>query len=64
MPHTRDMTKTHFENIARILNADRAVSTTPAEVEKVRVIALSLSDYFYSENPLFSREKFLTACGF
>jgi len=58
------MTKKNFEAIAKILNADRAVSRDAQEAAKVRCIALSLSDYFLSVNPLFDRQKFLTACGF
>lgn len=58
------MTKTHFEAIARILNADLAVSNTDDERNKVRGIALSMSDYFLSVNPRFDRKRFLTACGF
>ena len=58
------MTKKNFEAIAAILNADRAVSSCEAERAKVLVIALSMSDYFLSQNPAFDRTRFLTACGF
>lgn len=58
------MTRKHFEAIAHILDAERAVrSATPAQVGVVHALALSLSDLFAAENPRFDRNRFLTACG-
>lgn len=58
------MTKTHFEAIARILNAQ----TPWGDPERDEVAAMTISDiasdladYFASVNPNFSRQRFLDA---
>ncbi|MEO6156401.1 MAG: hypothetical protein ABIQ39_02090 [Ilumatobacteraceae bacterium] len=56
------MTRKHFDAIARILAADFAVANG-AQKMTVRTITLSMADYFVSENPNFSRERFYRAVG-
>ena len=69
------MTKKHFKAIAEIIK-DNALSESQEQIPdhdaQIRVnttlvvgkwIACALADYFADENPLFSRSKFLSACG-
>lgn len=59
------MTKRNFEAIAAIIAGDMSVyRDNPAKREAVRCLALSLCQYFRSQNPNFHQVKFLTACGF
>jgi len=51
------MTRKHFQAVADALR----VSDAPPDA--VRDIALALADVFAGQNPLFDRERFLTACG-
>jgi hypothetical protein len=54
------MTKKHYEAIASILKPFVLLSsdTSPA------MLAEQLANYFASDNPKFSTERFLTACGY
>lgn len=51
------MTKRHFEAIAQILQAARAI-----DPRTVQFVANDLADYFATENPRFDRARFLAAC--
>jgi hypothetical protein len=73
------LTKTHFEAIASIVKREvdyartlqeraGAANTVAANGGKYRAvaagdIATDLADYFATQNPQFSRERFLSACG-
>lgn len=50
------MTKKHFKAIAEIIRNTRCV-------KEIAQVAIKLADYFADENPLFDRDKFMTACG-
>jgi len=65
------MTKKHFIAIAGILADipnldDREIALTSKEIEIAQsvktIIAKDLADYFKTDNDLFDRERFLTAC--
>lgn len=58
------MTRKHFIKVAAIIAGDYACSANDGERNRVKGIALSLSDMFAQENPLFDRARFLRACGF
>lgn len=62
------MTKKHFKAIAEIIKQKRESTLGESPYEQgidhaTYDFALSLSNYFVSDNPLFDRAKFLTACG-
>ena len=56
------MTKKHYTAIAAILKIARA-NSNPNQHMMVDVILIDITDYFATDNPLFNRAKFLTACG-
>lgn len=57
------MTRKQFRRIAAILAGDLATATDEPMREKVRHIALSLSDVCCDANPYFDRRRFYVACG-
>lgn len=62
------MTKKHFEAIAALLaNANLAVVDEAGNPQAADIVMRDLcdamADYFASENPNFSYQIFLTACG-
>lgn len=58
------MTQKHFVAIAAILAGQIAVYRhSVREQLATREVALSMADYFASENPRFKRDTFYLACG-
>lgn len=61
------MTRKHFEAMARIINDNRLAAVNANSLDGVNYVyatALDMVGYFASQNPLFDRQRFLTACGF
>lgn len=56
------MTRKHFIAIAAIIAGDYACCANDGERNRVRGIALSMSDVFFASNPRFNRARFLEAC--
>ena len=52
------LTKKHFKAIAEILREN----TTLENIGTIQAIIPPLSQYFRSENPAFSKDRFLSAC--
>lgn len=58
------MTRKHFEALAAIYRAQMTNPTVPSDARIALIAnANSQADFFETVNPLFDREKFLTACG-
>ena len=59
------MTKKHFKAIAEIISKTRAdlINASQSTEELSDNIAIEFADYLESQNPLFNRGKFLSACG-
>lgn len=57
------LSRKHYTKIAAVLSEEREWATSPQKDEIMRDVAISLADYFVTDNPNFDRERFLTACG-
>lgn len=59
------MTRTHYENIAALVNDLATTTSDPSQAADIAVSDFidDLADYFFADNPRFDRKKFLTACG-
>jgi len=57
------MTKKDFELIAGTLKDIRDLQQKPAYIELIDNVSECIANALPSCNPLFNREKFLTACG-
>lgn len=57
------LSRKYYTKIAAVLSEEREWATSPQKDEIMRDVAISLADYFVTDNPNFDRERFLTACG-
>jgi hypothetical protein len=50
--------------IAGIISSEKVKPMTDAERVRLQNVACRFAEYFEQNNPRFSREKFINACGF
>jgi hypothetical protein len=60
-----NMTKQHFEEFARLMNAEQGLHQPQSpQWLALYTFTCSWADVCYRSNPRFNRGKFMTACGF
>ena len=57
------MTRKDYVQVAKILNSHVRFTETKDNREEILEIALDFCDFFQSDNPNFSRERFIDAVG-
>jgi len=63
-----DMTKRHFEMIAKAIEAQSRIQYAETALQATRLqtltdVAEQIAQFCTNENPRFDRDRFLTACG-